>query len=42
MMNLITFVVDQTVFLQERDGANIVLMGSLNKVGIRYVEFFVF
>jgi hypothetical protein len=42
MMHLLTFVKDDLVFLDERDGTDIVLAGSLYKVGIAYVDFFLF
>jgi hypothetical protein len=40
MIHLLTFVVDDLIFLDERDGTNMVMAGSLYKVGIRYVDFF--
>jgi hypothetical protein len=39
-MHLLTFIVDDLVFLDERDDTNMVLAGSLYKVGITYVDFF--
>jgi hypothetical protein len=39
MMHLLTFVIDNLIFLDERDGTDMLLAGSLYKVGIRYVDF---
>jgi hypothetical protein len=40
MMHLLALIVDHAVFLDERDGTDIVLAGSLNEVGITDVDFF--
>ena len=42
MMHLLTFVVDDLIFLDQRDGTDMVLAGSLYKVRIRDVDFFFF
>jgi hypothetical protein len=42
MMHLLTFIVDDLVFLDERDCTGIVLASSLHKVGITYVDLFLF